>query len=945
MDADALAPGCRKTEQGEGMNIRTMLSAAAAALSLLFGLPVDAAVSEAVKTVNGGALVDPQPGTATGWAFQVTEPISVTALGYYDDPSDGIGLATDHVIELYRESDQVLLGQSVIQGGFTSGYPRNSMYNQNFRYHVILDSRNSYYPPELVPGEVYILSARIDGPSVIMRDAPSITLGDEISLVQSSPGRQADNCVPGESCFPAAGVSTISIGPSFLYDTLEPLPTPGYSRHRVTDSPFYETTPTLGNDGISDYVVYTSRELLNTGMFDQANIFYRRLNSDGSPLGEPVQVTNTLTDDVLNDASGNFIVYVAYDDVYSLTGRIMLYDIATTETRSVGGPGYVRHPKIHGTHIAWLQGPANATEVYLYDISSGEPPVQLIDEASYKSNVEIGNRFVVWASLDNGYDIEFFDFELERRYALTATRYTDEHYPSTEGDWIVWEARDILTPGGRIEAYNGRTGELRIISDEPAASRLPSVSGDIITWESNRDGRDSGDQYPDFDVFGYRISANERFRIDGSPEAQYLNDTFDTLTAFVDRDSTVGEVGTDEDIYVASVNERPVVDPGEDQTVIRGQAATLDGSGSYDPDGHTPLSYLWKVEFAPAASNAQPSDPAAAMTTFVPDVLGFYTITLTVTDSKGLRGGPEWITISTVNAAPVADAGPDQVINQVGETVIFDGSQSYDPDGDDLLKSWAIIQRPPGSTAVLSGNNTDYPTFIADAQGDYLAELTVSDPLGGASIDTVAASFNNLPPVADAGLSRSALVGETVVLDGSGSSDPNDPQGAYPLHYAWSFISEPDGNTAVINQSEQVVTSFVPNVGGLYVVGLTVNDGELGSEPSIIQVQVITSESAATQRVNDIGDSIGTLLPGVFKNANMQSTFNNKLNAVLSAIEDGDYALAHDKLVHDILTKTDGCATSGSPDKNDWIQDCESQAVVYPFVLEAITFLESVIGG
>jgi hypothetical protein len=35
-----------------------------------------------------------------------------------------------------------------------------------------------------------------------------------------------------------------------------------------------------------------------------------------------------------------------------------------------------------------------------------------------------------------------------------------------------------------------------------------------------------------------------------------------------------------------------------------------------------------------------------------------------------------------------------------------------------------------------------------------------------------------------------------------------------------------------------------------------------------------------------------------------------------------------------------GCATSGSPDKNDWIRDCESQDQIYPIVMEAIGYLE-----
>jgi len=922
------------------MSLRVILSTAVAAFSLLLGFPVDAAVKEAVNTVTDGIPVEPQLGTAVGWAFQVTEPVIVTALGYYDDPSDGIGLATDHRIELFRESDQVLLTEAYLWGGDTGGYLVNSMYNQNFRYGQARDPSFANNLIELVPGEVYILSARFDEPSAGMREGPSITIGDEIALVESSPGRQAVNCDRWAPCYPAQVSSAISIGPSLLYDKLEPLPTPGYLGHQLTDTALIEMTLALGNDGVSDYVVYDSSEVLNTGQIEQADIWYRRLNPDGSPLGDPVQVTSTLTHDMLPDASGNFIVYVAYDDPYSTNSEVMLYDIATRTTTRLGSHSYVRWPRIHGNRVVWLQGPPDASEVILYDITTNE--LIVLAGPSYVDFVQIGSRLVVWSSSEVDHDIEVFDFELDQRYAITATARTNERYPANSGDWVVWESRDILSPSSRIEAYNAGTGEMRIVSDDPASAVGPSISGDIITWRSNRDGSRDGERYADVHTFGYRISTNQRFRVASSPNYQIYSQTFDNLTAFTGRDEAVVNSA---EIYVVSVNERPVVDPGHDQTVIRGQAATLDGSGSYDPDGHTPLSYLWKVEFAPGASTAQPSDPTAAQTTFVPDVLGFYTISLTVTDSKGLHGGPEWIVVSTVNAAPVAEAGSDQVINQVGETVHFDGSQSYDPDGDDVLKSWALVQWPAGSTTVLSGNTTDSPGFVADVLGDYSAQLTVTDSHGAVGLDTVTASFNNLPPIANAGISRSALVGETVVLDGSASSDPNDPQGVFPLSYAWSLISIPDGNTAVIDPADQVVTSFVPNVSGLYVVGLTVNDGELDSAPSTIQVQVITSQSAVTQGVTDISDAIVALPPAVFKNENMQSTLNNKLNAVLSAIEAGDYAQAHDKLVHDVLAKTDGCATSGAPDKNDWIRECESQAIAYPLVIEAITFLESLIGG
>ncbi len=40
-----------------------------------------------------------------------------------------------------------------------------------------------------------------------------------------------------------------------------------------------------------------------------------------------------------------------------------------------------------------------------------------------------------------------------------------------------------------------------------------------------------------------------------------------------------------------------------------------------------------------------------------------------------------------------------------------------------------------------------------------------------------------------------------------------------------------------------------------------------------------------------------------------------------------------------MLKKTDGCVVSSSPDKNDWIKDCDAQAEIYPLVVDAINLL------
>jgi hypothetical protein len=77
-----------------------------------------------------------------------------------------------------------------------------------------------------------------------------------------------------------------------------------------------------------------------------------------------------------------------------------------------------------------------------------------------------------------------------------------------------------------------------------------------------------------------------------------------------------------------------------------------------------------------------------------------------------------------------------------------------------------------------------------------------------------------------------------------------------------------------------------------------------------------------------------------FENTNMQNAFNNKIAAVNKMVDQGQYTGAIEKLQNDILKKTDGCALTGAPDKNDWIKDCTSQQKVYQQILSRIDQLQ-----
>lgn len=389
-------------------------------------------------------------------------------------------------------------------------------------------------------------------------------------------------------------------------------------------------------------------------------------------------------------------------------------------------------------------------------------------------------------------------------------------------------------------------------------------------------------------------------------------------------------------LTILSENRPPISSAGENQTILHGSVVTLDGSGCTDPELDYPLSYSWLIIKKPEGSAAVLLNPTTTAPTFMADVPGNYEIQLFVKDNKGSFSNPDTVEISTTNSAPISEAGPDQAVSKLGTIIQLDGSQSYDPDGDPLSFAWTITGKPVGSNVELSAPVTKTPSFVPDIYGDYVVSLVVNDPWSSSSLDNMNVSFNNLKPVAQAGNSQSCIVNEVVNFDGSASSDPNGDQ---IVLYSWSIVSKPTESNAQLFQSNTANPSIQPDVPGEYVLSLVVSDGLLKSDPSNVNIAVVSFQDAAAQTLQVAASRI-KLLPSLrFKNSNMCNTLINKLNSVLLNIDRGAYQEAYNQLNNDVLKKMDGCALFGSPDNNDWITDCQTQSSVYSIILEALDYL------
>ena len=225
-------------------------------------------------------------------------------------------------------------------------------------------------------------------------------------------------------------------------------------------------------------------------------------------------------------------------------------------------------------------------------------------------------------------------------------------------------------------------------------------------------------------------------------------------------DGTVNSTPDAVTIAVAAGNTAPIANAGQDQTVAVGASVILDGSASHDVDRNA-LAYQWALTSKPAGSATTLGTPTVAIPRFIADVAGQYVGQLIVNDGT-VNSAPDTVTITvgTGNTAPVANAGPNQIL-PVGTTVILDGTASRDADGNALTWKWALMTKPTGSAAALDDPTMARPSFTLDQDGEYVAQLIVNDGKLDSPPATVMIKTPVTPPARGIYISRARWNAET----------------------------------------------------------------------------------------------------------------------------------------------------------------------------------------
>ncbi|MES2648242.1 MAG: hypothetical protein V4717_15300 [Bacteroidota bacterium] len=184
------------------------------------------------------------------------------------------------------------------------------------------------------------------------------------------------------------------------------------------------------------------------------------------------------------------------------------------------------------------------------------------------------------------------------------------------------------------------------------------------------------------------------------------------------------------------------------------------------------------------------------------------------------------------NQPPIANAGSDTSIVLPVDSILLDGTLSFDADDGIASYKWIKIAGPDTFYIINDSHVTSSVNQLVKAI--YHFELTVTDKSGLSSKDTVQVAVyspgtTNRPPVAKAGSDTTIILPvNSMMLDGSNSSDPDNNISSY----AWTKIAGPSAFNITSNNSVQAQVINLSE--GVYQFELKVTDaGGLFSKDTV----------------------------------------------------------------------------------------------------------------
>lgn len=209
----------------------------------------------------------------------------------------------------------------------------------------------------------------------------------------------------------------------------------------------------------------------------------------------------------LTDALGNITRAASLVEIEGLSNQREIL------ASPASGPDNLR---ARGNWAVWQQRVESTLNIFADDLSDEQPPLAITEVAGMdQEDPATDGTYVVWQTrLSNGAtDLRFSELDNPAVQVATASPGLVEANPAIEWPWIVYQVKSADSPSApwQVEAWNADSDERFIVSSGVGNQFRPQIQGGRIVWEDHRDVGPGEIYFADLETREVRRITNNTF--------------------------------------------------------------------------------------------------------------------------------------------------------------------------------------------------------------------------------------------------------------------------------------------------------------------------------------------------------------------------------------------------------------------------------------------------